>query len=73
MRGGASIDLDWVDGRAVKAVITALVPGRFVLKMPAGVSRAKVKAGGKVHEYTAKTFPVELRQGEVGEVFFSGL
>lgn len=71
VRGGASIDLNWVDRRAVKAVITALVPGRFVLKMPAGVSRAKVKAGGKVHEYTAKTFPVELQQGEVGEVLFN--
>ncbi|WP_418698452.1 glycosyl hydrolase family 95 catalytic domain-containing protein [Bacteroides sp.] len=70
VRGGASVDLDWTDGRAVKAVITALVPGRFVLKMPAGVSRAEVKAGGEVHEYTAKNFPVELLQGKACEVLF---
>ncbi|MEL5894637.1 glycoside hydrolase family 95 protein [Bacteroides sp. GD17] len=70
VRGGASVDLDWKDGRAVKAVITALVPGQFVLKMPAGVTRAEVKTGGEKHEYTAKTFPVEMQRGEQCEVSF---
>ncbi|MCM1503438.1 MAG: glycoside hydrolase family 95 protein [Bacteroidales bacterium] len=34
--GGASVDLDWKDGRPVKAVVTASVGGTFELKIPSG-------------------------------------
>ena len=36
VRGGASIDLDWKDGRATRAVVTALVPGIFIVILEYG-------------------------------------
>ena len=64
VRGGASIDLDWKDGRATGAVVTALVPGKFILKMPTGAVRAQVKIGGRTHTYKEPVFPLDLNKGE---------
>lgn len=30
VRGGASVDCEWKDGKVVKAVVTALIPGTSV-------------------------------------------
>lgn len=70
VRGGASVDLDWRDGRAVRAVITALVPGEFVVKMPAGVSRAVITRGDRVISSEDNSFSLELREGECCEMIF---
>lgn len=70
VRGGASVDLDWKDGRATQAILTALTSGKFVMKMPAGISRAKVLIDGKLQEYTEKTFTLELLKGGKCEVYF---
>ena len=70
VRGGASIDLDWKDGRATRAVVTALVPGKFILKMPTGAVRAQVKIGGRTHTYKEPVFPLDLNKGEAVTIHF---
>lgn len=70
VRGGASIDLDWKDGRATRAVVTALVPGKFILKMPTGAVRAQVKIGGRTHTYKEPAFPLDLNKGEAATIHF---
>lgn len=70
VRGGASIDLDWKAGRATKAVVTALVPGTFIVKMPAGVTRAEVKIGRRIRTYKTPTFSLSLKKGEEATIHF---
>ena len=70
VRGGASIDLDWKDGRATRAVVTALVPGKFTVKMPASAVRAEVKVGGRTRTYKKPVFSLELNKGEEAAVYF---
>ena len=54
-RGGISVDLEWKDGKAVKAILTATIPGIFHVKMPEGVIRAKAIIDGQSNNYTGKT------------------
>lgn len=68
VRGGASVDLDWRDGRAVRAVITAHVPGEFIVKMPAGVSRAVITKGDRIISSEDNSFSLELTAGESCEI-----
>ncbi len=70
VRGGASMDLDWKDGRATRAVVTALVPGKFTVKMPAGAVRAEVKIGGRTRTYKKPAFSLDLNKGEEATVYF---
>lgn len=70
VRGGASVDLDWKDGRVTKAVITASVPGTFVLKMPVGIKEAKVETGGHTYIYNGQKMNITLRSGERSEILF---
>ena len=70
IRGGASVDLDWKDGKAVKAVIHALVPGTFVVKMPAGIRRAEVNSDGSVQTYDSAKFSIDLQPGKQCEIAF---
>ena len=70
VRGGASIDLDWKDGRATRAVVTALVPGKFTVKMPASAVRAEVKVGGRTRTYKKPAFSLDLNKGEEATVCF---
>ena len=71
VRGGASVDLDWKQGHAVRAVVTAQVPGTFTLKMPAGASRATVvRAKGKTEVCTSDKIAFGLRAGERCELRF---
>lgn len=72
VRGGASVDLDWKEGKATKATITALESGKFMIKMPVGKSCATMKVEGQTLEYKEKMFSVELSKGEKCEIdFFS--
>ena len=70
VRGGASIDLDWKDGRATRAVVTALVPGKFTVKMPASAVRAEVTVGGHTYTYKKPAFSLDLNKGEEATVCF---
>ena len=70
VRGGASVDLDWKEGKATSVAITALEQGKFTIKMPAGSSRAMLKSEGQAHEYKEKMFSVELGKGEKCEIYF---
>lgn len=70
VRGGASVDLDWKDGKAVKAVIHALVPGTFIVKMPAGIHRAEVNSDGSVQTYDSAKFSIDLQPGKQCEIAF---
>lgn len=60
VRGGLSVDLDWENGKAVKATFTTTVAGTFKVKMPAGVSRATVQANGRSEKYENDTFELIL-------------
>ena len=70
VRGGASIDLDWKDGRATRAVVTALVPGKFTVKMPISAVRAEVTVGGHTYTYKKPAFSLDLNKGEEATVCF---
>lgn len=70
VRGGASVDLDWAHGRAVKAMVTALVSGTFTVKMPAGIVRAEVKDDVGVKVYTQQKFDLKLQKGGICEILF---
>lgn len=59
-RGGISVDLEWKDGKAVKAILTATIPGTFHVKMPEGVIRAKAIIDGQSNNYTGKTISLSL-------------
>lgn len=71
VRGGASIDLEWKDGRAVKAVVTALASGKFVVKMPAGIRRAKIKQGGGTTVCRGEKMILDLRKGDTCTILFT--
>lgn len=64
VRGGAAVDLQWSDGRATQAVVTALVPGTFTVKMPAGASRATCTVGHSETVCTGPMITFTLQQGE---------
>lgn len=70
VRGGASVDLDWKDGRATKAVVSALVPGTFAIKMPAGISQGEVKLDGRSTISKEKRIMLHLQSGETAEILF---
>ena len=52
--------LEWKDGKAVKAILTATIPGIFHVKMPEGVIRAKAIIDGQSNNYTGKTISLSL-------------
>lgn len=71
VRGGASVDLDWKQGHAKRAVVTARVSGTFILKMPAGVSKATlVRDGTSVETCTSDKITLNLKAGESCELRF---
>lgn len=70
VRGGASVDLDWKDGRATKACIKALVAGTFTLKMPQGTRSAELTVGGKKVICAEPQITLELGAGEKAELRF---
>ena len=63
-RGGISVDLEWKDGKAVKAILTATASGNFHIKMPAGVKQAKTTLNGQGNTYTSKTISLQLATGD---------
>ena len=63
-RGGISVDLEWKDGKAVKAILTATTSGNFHIKMPAGVKQAKTTLNGQGNTYTSKTISLQLATGD---------
>jgi len=63
-RGGIFVDLEWKDGKAVRAKLTATVKGVFHVKMPAGASRAEVTVNGESNAYTGKTISLQLSEGD---------
>lgn len=69
VRGGASVDLEWKEGKATRACLTALASGTFTVAMPAGVSRAEVTLHGEKRTFVS-TFPVELKKGESCDIRF---
>ena len=71
VRGGASVDLDWENGRAARAVITALAPGEFIVKLPAGIRQVEVKAGGRTEVHQEQKIILRLQKGETCELLFS--
>ena len=71
VRGGASVDLDWKQGHAKRAVVTARVSGTFILKMPAGASKATlVRDGTSVETCTSDKITLNLKAGESCELRF---
>lgn len=70
VRGGASVSLDWKNGRAVKAVVVASVMGSFVVKMPTGVTRAEVQISQQRDTYDSPTFKLDLKPGEICQIGF---
>ena len=65
VRGGASVDLDWAQGRAVHAVVTARVSGAFTIKMPKGATRAILeRKGAEPETCTSDKIVLELKSGE---------
>lgn len=71
VRGGASVDCEWKDGKVVKAVVTALVPGDFRLMLPAGMMEAEVHSGSKVMVVRDKMISFSLgRKGEAASFYF---
>ena len=71
VRGGAAVDLDWKDGRASRAKVTALHPGTFVLRMPQGVRRAKVSQGGRHYTVEERQITLSLGENESCELLFN--
>lgn len=69
-RGGLSVDLEWKDGKAVKAILTATVPGNFHIKMPEGVKQAKTTLNGQGNTYTGKTISLKLAAGDSCALLF---
>ncbi len=70
VRGGAVVDLDWKGGKAVKATLTALVPGTFTMKMPAGATRAELTLNGAIQETDNTRLTFELDEGTSAEIRF---
>lgn len=69
-RGGISVALEWKAGKAVKASLTATLPGTFYVKMPAGTSRAKVVVNGQNNVYTDKMILLSLSKGDTVILLF---
>lgn len=69
-RGGLSVDLEWKDGKAVKAILTATVSGNFHIKMPEGVKQAKTTLNGQGNTYTGKTISLKLAAGDSCALLF---
>lgn len=70
VRGGAAVDLDWKENKAVRAAITAQHAGSFCLQMPQGVTMAEVKTNRTKWTTDDVIIEVELKAGEVCEIHF---
>ncbi len=70
VRGGAAVDLEWSNFKALKATIKASVSNTFKVKMPADIRYAEVRIGEKIHRYSGKIFVLELHERESCEVRF---
>ena len=71
VRGGASIDLDWKDGRATRVCCyRSLFRGKISVTMPASAVRAEVTVGGHTYTYKKPAFSLDLNKGEEATVCF---
>lgn len=70
VRGGASVDLDWKNGHATKAVVKAMQSGKFKVRMPQKVTTGKVTIGKTSNQYTEKIFTLTLQKGEIATIEF---
>lgn len=69
-RGGVSVDLEWKDGKAVKATLKATVPANFQVMMPAGIRRATGTVNGQSNVYTGKMISLQLTEGSACDLVF---
>ena len=70
VRGGAIVDLEWQDGKAIKAVVTSRTPGRFVVKMPANAGCATIETRAEKRECRDSRINLDLDAGESAVILF---
>lgn len=70
VRGGAIVDLEWQDGKAIKAVVTSRTPGRFVVKMPASAGCATIETRAEKRECRDSRINLDLDAGESAVILF---
>lgn len=69
-RGGVAVDLEWKNGKAAEATLTATVSGNFKVMMPAGVHRATGTINGQSNVYTGKMISLPLSAGDTCTLSF---
>lgn len=70
VRGGASIDLDWKNGKATCLVLTAMNDGKFVLKKPDAISEVRL-TGATPHRTVSDDFiELTLKKDEKVKLIF---
>ncbi len=70
VRGGATVDLDWKEGKALRAVITARNSGSFCLQMPKGIAIAEIRSPYEHRETDDNIMEIRLKCGESCEIIF---
>lgn len=72
VRGGATVNLKWKDGKATEAVITGGFQPNMRVKMPKGVSKAKVTINKKSEVVEGKDFfDIVVEKGKTAKIVFT--
>lgn len=70
VRGGATVSLEWKDGVAKSATITADNTSTIKVKRPNGVSKVEAKSAKETKEYTEEFIELTFEKGEEIELNF---
>ncbi len=64
VRGGATVDVGWSDGRAMHATITGGFSKNIRVKMPAGCSKVNITQGKRLSSSSKEYIDLTLQKGE---------
>ncbi len=70
VRGGATVDVTWSNGKVKQAVVTGGFSKKLRIRMPAGCTRVQVVQGKKQYSFTKKYFELTLPENERAELKF---
>ena len=70
VRGGATVDLAWKNGKAQQATITAMNDGVYTLKNPTTGNTVVIDINGKKTKSNDEMIELDMKSGETANIQF---